>query len=103
MTNAVCISNSVLEAIILETACSDCEKGGIIGWKNQGFIDTFFLDKFPESANVRSYTPNIKSLENTINISWKESEISFCGFVHSHMNTSYPSEADLELMNFYSE
>ncbi|MBQ7400021.1 MAG: hypothetical protein IJW06_06165 [Clostridia bacterium] len=98
MTKGVLIKKTLFDTIISELSCLDYEKGGILGQKVRGQIDEFFLDALPKSASISSYTPDIDVLEKTINSVWKHRGITFCGFVHSHINTSYASQADIDFI-----
>ncbi|MBQ7820880.1 MAG: hypothetical protein IJ391_01165 [Clostridia bacterium] len=72
------------------------EQGGIIGTKN-GVISFFELDITPSVCSPRSYSPNCKMLEKTIEI-WREYNIIFAGIVHSHHQNIEPSSEDIYYM-----
>ena len=70
------------------------ETGGILGEEN-GIITHFSFDE-GISEDIGCYIPNVKKLNNIINI-WNENNIKFCGIIHSHINKQASlSSGDIE-------
>lgn len=70
------------------------ETGGIIGASNN-IIDTFQLDE-SKFCKKYEYIPNIQYLSKIINNDWNRKNISFLGFVHSHLHNSKLSYEDIK-------
>ena len=53
---------------------------------------------FARCAFGAVYCPNVRFLNNVINDNWKQVNIEFVGFVHSHLNNSEISQQDIKYM-----
>jgi molybdopterin/thiamine biosynthesis adenylyltransferase/proteasome lid subunit RPN8/RPN11 len=73
------------------------EQGGFLGISNeQDIVDTYVHDTNAKVA-YSEYNPNVAFINNVINGDWYENNIDFCGFIHSHPNSSNRlSDADIE-------
>jgi len=71
-----------------------CETGGIIGTDESGTIMAFQFDE-TRSSNPFEYCPNVEFLEEVINGAWEKENISFAGFVHSHLHNCEISPPDI--------
>lgn len=70
------------------------ETGGIIGVNEQRIICDFRFDNIISPAKYE-YLPNTHYLNEIINSVWMEKNISFVGFVHSHLHTDNISQQDI--------
>lgn len=71
------------------------ETGGIIGIDENGIISVFQFDNI-QNPKMYEYYPNTVFLNKIINSEWKEKNIKFAGFVHSHLHNCKISPNDIE-------
>ena len=90
------ISKTVLTAIGEYFSGALIEKGGIIGKDCKGNVVRFSPDIEPLEATEFSYIPNVRAMNDVINMVWARENIDFAGFVHSHLNNGVLSEEDLK-------
>lgn len=62
------------------------ECGGILG-KKENCISVFEYDKIGSEKHCNMYFPDVNSLNKTLE-TWRDENVEFCGFVHSHPNGS---------------
>lgn len=93
--NIIFISRNVLNKIFSTIRQYGYETGGIIGINTNGEIVEFHFDK-PYKPNLFEYCPNVCLLNQIINGDWKQNNIEFAGFVHSHLNNSEISQQDVK-------
>ena len=93
--NSVFIYKNVVNKIFSSVKQYKYETGGIIGVNKNGEIVEFQFDNY-HSPNLFEYSPNICFLNRVINEKWKQQNIEFAGFVHSHLNNSEISQQDIE-------
>ncbi len=90
------ISKTVLTTIGKYFSGALIEKGGIIGKDCKGNVVRFSPDIEPLEATEFSYIPNVRAMNDVINMVWARENIDFAGFVHSHPNNSVLSKEDLK-------
>lgn len=89
------IKRSIYNQIISQISSVASETGGIIGEQN-GIICKFVYDKGIKQDNIGLYYPNVNMLNNVLK-HWDNTNINFCGIVHSHINNQpYLSGGDVE-------
>ena len=71
------------------------ETGGIVGIDENGVISEFQFDDI-QNPKMYEYWPNIKFLNRVINKEWKENNITFGGFIHSHLHNCEISQNDIK-------
>ena len=87
------ISKEIFSEIINKVGNNDYETGGILGSKDLKHVTHFCFDKYGYSTEV-SYTPNVEYI-NAVLDNWTKEQIYFIGIVHSHVDNSSPSCADI--------
>ena len=88
------VDKKVVQQIKATICTQSMESGGILGIKD-GVVSVFYEDKNAD-VSYGSYQPDIVSCEKVINDEWSKSDVSFCGFVHTHRMDMKPSEADIQ-------
>lgn len=71
------------------------ETGGIVGTDSNGMITAFQFDKI-NNPELFEYYPNTSFLNNVINNIWSNVNVSFIGFVHSHLHNDCISQQDID-------
>ena len=99
------IKESVFLSINSQIRAFHCESGGIVGFDQNGVIAAFQYDNV-QSPKLYEYYPNTTFLNEVINGRWMDNEISFAGFVHSHLHNNQISPQDIsycrEILNLNS-
>ena len=86
------IDKAVFDKIRACLGRSHYETGGILGMSN-GMINAFEFDIY-SGHELFEYYPTADFFESVINGVWAGTNISFCGFVHSHLHNNVISEQD---------
>lgn len=93
--NLIFIPRNILNKIFSTIKQYRYETGGIIGINSNEEIVEFHFDK-PFKPNLFEYCPNVYLLNQMINENWKQNNIEFAGFVHSHLNNIEISQQDIK-------
>jgi len=79
---AIVISQKVFDGIKEHIGSHPAERGGMLGCEPDGVIRHFAAD-YNGRCTAGAYDPDIQYL-NAVIKNWKNKEIEFCGFAHSH-------------------
>ena len=92
----IAIYENVLEAICDDIGGFCAERGGIMGGKRHGEIDTFYFDRDAiKKSDINTYIPSVDKLNFVIR-EWINRGTEFKGFVHSHEGRKELSPTDVE-------
>lgn len=93
--NTIHIKNDVFNEICKTLKYYRYETGGIIGADENGVISAFQFDNI-QNPKMYEYYPNTDFLNRVINREWKEKNITFAGFIHSHLHNCKISQDDIK-------